>query len=133
MHVKTLPCPKLCLWSVIMLQWQIQGFQKERSTNAISLTQYSIMFICRFYRMLLSWMLLVTLMGIYTINNNNLVHSESTTVPKTKRISRGNPRQMNLKTVDKFEQNIISKQKELKMSSHQGMLMLFIIIIFFIS
>ena len=80
--------------------------------------------------MLLSWIMLVTLMGIYTINNNNttIVHSKSTIiVPKTKRISIGNPRPMNLKAKDKFEQNIISKQKGLKISSNKGILMLFII------
>ena len=76
-------------------------------------------------------MLLVTLMGIYTINKDDLVHSKSTTtVPKTKRISKSYPNQMNLKTVDKFELNVTSKQKGLKISPNQGILMSFIIIIF---
>ena len=77
------------------------------------LTQYytfSITFICRLCTMLFSWILLVTLVGIYAINNNKSVHSKSTTiVPKTKRILRSYPKQMNLNTVDKFKQNIISK------------------------
>ena len=80
--------------------------------------------------MLLSWVLLITLVGIYTINNNKAVHSKSTTiVQKTKRILRSYPKQRNLKTEDKFELNrsILSKPKGLKMSSNQGILMLFII------
>ena len=78
-----------------------------------------------------SWILLVTLVGIYAINNNNSVHPKSTTiVPKTKRTLRSYPKQMNLKTVDKFKQNIISNQKGLEMSSNQSIMMLFIICYF---
>ena len=81
--------------------------------------------------MLLSWILLVTLVGIYAINSNKSVHSKSTTiVPKTKRILRSYPKQMNLKTLDKFKQNIISKQKGLEMSTNQGIMILFIIYYF---
>ena len=98
------------------------------------LTQYhilSITFICRLCTMLFSWILLVILVGIYAINNNKSVHSKSTTiVPKTKRILRNYPKQMDLKAVDKFKQNIISKQKGLEMSSNQGIMMLFIICYF---
>ena len=117
---------KLCLLNT-HLQWQIQEC-KYQVTNAIS-----IIFICRFYIMLLSWVLLITLVGIYTINNNKAVHSKSTTiVHKTKRILRSYPKQRNLKTEDKFELNrsILSKPKGLKMSSNQGILMLFIICYF---
>ena len=81
--------------------------------------------------MLLSYILLVTLVGIYALNNNKTVHSKSTTiVPKTTMILRNKPKQGNLKTLDKLGQNITSKQKGQNISSDQGILMLYIIFYF---